>query len=91
MNVDAYAYDWYFSGNIDAIEGMNIVPFGERYLTYFENGDVGYTAPEPRPAKRGFGSVLHPVLGVHRRAGVLWLFGPGAAAGNEVKVWDFSE
>ena len=92
MNVDAYALDWYFgSGAFDAIEGMNIVPFGERYLTFFENGDVGYTELPPRSEKRGFGVIDFGDQLNATETGVLWLYGPGAPAGNSVKVWDFSE
>ena len=49
MNVDVYAYDWYYrAGVIDSIEGMNVVPLGERYFTVFANGDAGYTTLPPR-------------------------------------------
>jgi len=90
MNVDAYAFDWYYSGTVgDAIEGMNIVPLGERYLTFFENGDVGYTVLPPKSDKLFFGVFDFGDQFNATENGVLWLYGPGAPADNEVKAWMF--
>jgi len=88
MNVDAYAYDWYYSGTVpDAIEGMNVVPLGERYFTFFENGDAGYTVLPPRSAPLRFGVFDFGEQFNATENGVLWLYGPGAPADNEVKAW----
>jgi len=57
MDVSAWAVDWYYGGPADSIEGMNIVPLGERYYTVFANGDAGYTTLAPRSARTGFGIV----------------------------------
>jgi minor extracellular serine protease Vpr len=88
MNADLYAFDWYNRPDaVDAIEGMNIVPLGERYLTAFGNGDVVYTElPGRSPALRfevlDFGDQLNAT-----ETGLLWLYGPGAPEDNEAKAW----
>ena len=86
MNVDVYAYDWYYrAGVIDSIEGMNVVPLGERYFTVFANGDAGYTTLPPRSPRTGFSIVDFGDQMNETETGVLWLYGPGAP--NEVRTW----
>ncbi len=87
MNVEAVVFDYYYSGNVDVISGMNIVPLGERYYTVFANGDAGFTRVPARSGKLGFfvfdfGEQLNET-----ENGLLWLYGPGAPADNEVKAW----
>jgi minor extracellular serine protease Vpr len=92
MKADLYAFDWYNRNiAVDAIEGMNIVPLGERYLTVFGNDDVVYTElPSRSPALRfdvlDFGAQLNAT-----ETGLLWLYGPGAPEHNEAKVWIFQQ
>ena len=86
MNVDVYAFDWYYrAGAIDAIEGMNVVPLGERYFTVFANGDAGYTTLPPRSPRVGFTIMDFGDQMNETETGVLWLYGPGAP--NEVRTW----
>ena len=87
MNVDVYAFDWYYrAGAIDAIEGMNVVPLGERYLTLFQGGDVGYTTLPARSTRTAFGIIDFGDQLNETETGVLWLYGPGAP--NEVRTWE---
>ena len=86
MNVDVYAFDWYYrAGVIDAIEGMNVVPLGERYFTVFANGDPGFTTLPPRSTRLGFSILDFGDQLNETETGVLWLYGPGAP--NEVRTW----
>ena len=87
MNVEAYAIDWYYGTGIDAITGMNIVPLGERYYTVFANGDAGYTELPARSGTLGFGVIDFGDQLNATENGLLWLYGPGAPADNEVKAW----
>ena len=87
MNVDAVAYDWYYSGNVDLISGMNVVPLGERYFTVFGNGDAGFTTLPPRSGARNFTVIDFGDQLNETETGVLWLYGPGAPANNEVRAW----
>jgi hypothetical protein len=87
MDVEAYAVDWYYGTGIDAITGMNIVPLGERYFTVFANGDAGYTELPARSGTLGFGVIDFGDQLNATENGLLWLYGPGAPADNEVKAW----
>lgn len=88
MNVDVYAFDWWFRpGVVDAIEGMNVVPLGERYFTVFANGDAGFTTLPPRSTRLGFSIIDFGDQLNETETGVLWLYGPGAP--NEVRTWEF--
>ena len=87
MNVDAYAWDWYYGVGIDAITGMNIVPLGERYYTIFGNGDAGYTTLPPRSNPLNFGVIDFGDQLNETETGLLWLYGSGAPADNEVQAW----
>ncbi len=89
IDMTVYADDFYYGGPGDVIEGMNIVPLGERFFTIFENGDVQFTVLPPRSDKLGyfiidFGDQLND-----SEVGVMALFGPGAPADNEVEVGIF--
>ena len=87
MNVDVYAFDWWFrAGVVDAIEGMNVVPLGERYFTVFANGDAGYTTLPPRSTRLGFNIIDFGDQLNETETGVLWLYGPGSP--NEVRTWE---
>ena len=87
MGVDVYAFDWYYRGfgAIDAIEGMNVVPSGERYHTVFANGDADLTTLPPRSPRVGFTIIDSGNQLNETETGVLWLYGPGAP--NEVRTW----
>jgi subtilisin family serine protease len=86
MNVDVFAFDWYYrAGVIDSIEGMNVVPLGERYFTVFANGDAGFTTLPPRSPRLGFSILDFGDQMNETETGVLWLYGPGAQ--NEVRTW----
>lgn len=87
MNVEAFAVDWYYGVGIDAITGMNIVPLGERYYTVFANGDAGYTEVPPKSSPLPFGVIDFGDQLNTTENGLLWLYGPGAPANNEVKAW----
>lgn len=89
IDMTVYADDFYYGGPGDVLEGMNIVPLGERFFTIFENGDVQFTVLPPRSDKLGyfiidFGDQLND-----SEVGVMALFGPGAPADNEVEVGIF--
>ena len=86
MNASAFAYDYYYSGSIDTIDDMNIVPLGERYLTVFENGDVGFTWLPARSPRTRFGIVDFGDQMNMTETGVLWLYGPGSP--GEARVWE---
>lgn len=87
MNVDAVAFDWWFGVGEDAIEGMNIVPLGERYFTVFHNDSPGFTEIAPRSGPLGFSIIDFGDQMNKTEMGVLWLYGPGAPADNEAKAW----
>ncbi len=86
MNASAFAYDYYYSGSIDTIDDMNIVPLGERYLTVFENGDVGFTWLPARSPRTRFGIVDFGDQLNMTETGVLWIYGPGSP--GEARVWE---
>ncbi|WP_374688719.1 S8 family serine peptidase [Promineifilum sp.] len=87
MDVSAWAVDWYYGGPADSIEGMNIVPLGERYYTLFQNSDAGSTTLPPRSARLGFGVLDFGDQLNATETGLLWLYGPGAPANNEARAW----
>lgn len=86
MNVNAYATDWYFTGNVtDKFEGITIAPLGERYLGLFANGGLGFS---------DIGFKQNDVLTVvdtgsttnNTEIGLLLLYRPGAPVGAEAGV-----
>lgn len=87
MDVEAYAWDWYYGVGIDAITGMNVVPLGERYYTVFGNGDAGFTTLPPRSAPLPFAVIDFGDQLNETENGLLWIYGPGAPADNEAKAW----
>ncbi len=89
MNVEAVAFDYYFSGAFDVISDMNIMPLGERYYTVFQNGDAGYTELPPRSPRRGFAIIDFGNQLNETETGVLWLYGPGSP--NEARTWVFQD
>jgi subtilisin family serine protease len=87
IDVDLVAQDFYYGLGGDEILDMNVVPLGERYLTVFDNGDVGFTVLPPRSpilhlSIVDFGDQLNET-----ETGVLWLYGPGARNRNEARAW----
>jgi hypothetical protein len=85
IDASAWAVDWYYSTQADSIEGLNIVPLGERYFTVFANGDAGYTELPPRSTRTGFSIVDFGDQLNETETGVLWLYGPGSP--NEARTW----
>ena len=80
MNANAYATDWYFTGNVtDKFEGITVAPLGERYLGLFANGGLGFS---------DIGFKQNDVLTVvdtgsttnNTEIGLLLLYRPGAPA-----------
>jgi subtilisin family serine protease len=87
MDVDLVAQDFYYGLGGDMILDMNVVPLGERYLTVFENDDIGFTVLPPRSPRLHFTIVDFGDQLNETETGVLWLYGPGARNGNEAKTW----
>lgn len=87
FNVDLEGQDFYFGGPSDFILGMNVVPLGERYYTIFHNGDIAYTVLEARSGTLGFSVIDFGDQLNQTENGLLWIYGPGAPANNEAKVW----
>jgi subtilisin family serine protease len=86
IDVDVIAQDFYYGGGGDEILDLNVVPLGERYLTVFNNGDVGYTELPPRSPRLHFQIVDFSDQLNATETGVLWLYGPGARDGNEARA-----
>jgi hypothetical protein len=89
IRVDLVAQDFYFGGPGDEILGMDIIPFGERFFTVFENGDIQFTVLPPRSDKLGFFVIDFGVQFNPTETGLLWLYGPGAPPNNEAVVFNF--
>ena len=87
FDVDVEGQDFYFGGPSDFILDMNVVPLGERYFTVFANGDAVYTEFPPRSGTLGFGVIDFGDQFNATENGLLWIYGPGAPADNEVKAW----
>ena len=85
MDVSAYAVDWFYGSGADAIEGLNVVPLGERYYTVFANGDAGFTTLPPRSTRLGFSIIDFGDQLNETETGLLWLYGPGAPV--EARTW----
>jgi hypothetical protein len=86
IDVDVIAQDFYYGGGGDEILDLNVVPLGERYLTAFNNGDVGYTELPGRSARLHFQIVDFGDQLNATESGLLWLYGPGARNGNEARA-----
>jgi hypothetical protein len=92
MDAEVYAVDWTFTGNVtDDILGLNIVPYGERYFTVFEGDNQGYIELDPESDMVGYEIQDFEDQLNETETGVLWLFGPGAPAYNEAKVFVLTE
>lgn len=91
MGVTVRAYDWYFTGKYsEVIEGLNVVPLGERFFTVFEDDNFGYVELPPLSDKVGFEVEDYDQLN-ETEVGLLWLYGPGAPVYNENKAWILTE
>ncbi|HRW48082.1 MAG TPA: DUF4397 domain-containing protein [Caldilinea sp.] len=86
MNLNAYATDFYFTGNVtDKFEGITVAPLGERYLGLFANGGLGFS---------DIGFKQNDVLTVvdtgsttnNTEMGLVLLYRPGAPVGAEAGV-----
>lgn len=88
MDADVFAGDFYYTGQYtDAILGLNIVPYGERFLTVFGEDDVAYVELPPQSDKVPFEVMDFEDQYNKTEIGQLWFYGPGAPADNEVKAW----
>lgn len=89
IDIDVFAQDFYYGGPGDLLEGLNIVPLGERFFTIFQNGDVQFTVLPPKSDKLGYFIIDFGEQFNDSEVGVMALFGPGAPADNEVEVGIF--
>lgn len=92
MGVTVRAWDYYFSGEYsDEIEGLNVVPLGERFFTVFEDDNFGYVELPPLSDQVGFAVEDYEDQLNETEVGLLWLYGPGAPSYNENKAWILTE